>query len=50
MVKTVVRAHHWDPEIIENLYLDDTDFLGLLYWYNDVLDEYKEVKGIKKTN
>lgn len=44
MVKSVVRVHHWTPEIIENLYLDDADFLGLEYWYNDVLEEFKTSK------
>jgi hypothetical protein len=42
MVKSVVRVHHWPPETIENLYLDDTDFFGLLYWYYDVLEEYRQ--------
>ena len=36
MIVSVVRAYHWQPKEIENLYLDDADFHGLEYWYNDV--------------
>ena len=43
MIKTVVRAHHWGPEKIESLYLDDADFFGLEYWYNDTLDHINQI-------
>lgn len=45
MIRSVVREHHWSPEAIENLYLDDTDFFALEYWYNDV---QKVIEGLKK--
>jgi len=45
MIKTVVREHHWTPAIIESLYLDDTDFLGLEYWYNDVRETNENLKS-----
>jgi hypothetical protein len=44
MVKTVVRYHHWTPETVLNLYLDDTDFFGLIYWYNDVVQVLEELE------
>lgn len=47
MIKTVVREHHWTPAIIESLYLDDTDFLGLEYWYNDVCETIEKIKSTK---
>lgn len=53
MVKSVIRVHHWDPRIIESLYLDDADFLGLEFWYNDVVGEDKKIKdyiGEQKTD
>jgi len=37
MVRSIVRAHHWTPTEIENLYLDDRDFQSIGYWYNDVM-------------
>jgi len=53
MVKSVVRAHHWTPHYIKNLYLDDMDFFGLEYWHEDVAyvsDSLKPKKNNKKTN
>ena len=41
MIKSVIREFHWLPKEIESLYLDDTDFLGLEYWYNDVKEVNK---------
>lgn len=48
MVKTVVREHHWTPEIINGLYLDDIDRFGLEYWYNDVKECVNEIKKKNK--
>lgn len=36
MVKSVVREHHWAPEVIGALFFDAQDYLGLQYWYEDV--------------
>lgn len=45
MVKSVVREHHWPPDIIGGLYFDAIDYEGLVYWYQDV----KEVdEGIRE--
>ncbi len=35
MIKSVARVYRWTPEVIGNLYLDDADFFGLWYWYED---------------
>lgn len=48
MIKSVVREHHWQPDVIESLYLDDMDFLGLIYWYNDVIEHKRQVKEESK--
>jgi len=45
MIRNVVREHHWSPETIENLYLDDADFFALGYWNDDV---QKVIEGLKK--
>ena len=44
-IKTVVRALHWSPKEIENLYHDDADFFGLFYWYEDVRSHIGEIKN-----
>jgi len=43
MIKTIVREHHWKPSYLSKLYLDDADYLGLEYWYNDVVEVGEEI-------
>lgn len=45
MIKTVARQYHWSPSEIGKLYLDDWDYLGLEYWYNDAAQIDKELKA-----
>jgi hypothetical protein len=45
MVVSVVRSYKWTPQEIENLYLDDADFFGLEYWYNDAVEYVKEIES-----
>jgi len=40
-----VRAHHWSPKEIENLYHDDADFFGIYYWYADVLEHVDQIRA-----
>lgn len=48
MIKAVVHEYHWTPAyIIENLYLDDTDFLGLKFWFDHILDTIEQMKPKK---
>ena len=44
MIKSVVREHHWNPKIINGLYLDSADHFGLMYWYSDVKEVHDELK------
>lgn len=44
MIRMVVREYKWTPETIGNLYLDDMDFLGLEYWYNDIVSMNKRIE------
>jgi hypothetical protein len=44
MIVTVVREHHWLPEEIAKLKLDDEDYKGLGFWYNDVINVINELK------
>lgn len=44
MVKTVAREYHWAPNIIGAFFIDDNDWHGLEFWYNDVNEMNKELK------
>lgn len=48
MVKSIVREHNWAPNIIEDLYLDNIDFKGLIFWYNDVQEMVKQLESKNK--
>lgn len=48
MIVSVVREHHWPPEKLGGLFLDDADFRGLEFWYNDVLKCDEEIKAKTK--
>lgn len=47
MVKTVVWEHKWTLEQAMQLYVDDEDMEGLLFWYNDIAEEIERMKGKK---
>jgi len=44
MIKTVVREHHWTPNYVDDLYIDEVDYFGLGFWYNDVKECHDEIK------
>jgi len=44
---TVVREFKWTPSIISNLYVDNIDFEGLFFWYEDIEKVIKEMKNKK---
>jgi hypothetical protein len=44
MIKSIVREHHWSPEMISSLFHDGIDYFGLEYWYNDVKEVVQEMK------
>lgn len=43
MVTTVARGFKWTPKEIMDLYVDDHDFLGLMFWYKDVKEQIKKL-------
>lgn len=43
MIKSVVRVFKFDPEKIGNLFIDEIDYLGLVYWFNDSQEYVKEI-------
>lgn len=48
MLKSIVREYKFTPKDIDDLYLDDENYHGLIYWYNDVLQINKDLKPKKK--
>lgn len=45
VVKTVVMEFHWSPNIIDEMYFDDLDHHGLMYWYNHLKESHKKIKS-----
>lgn len=48
MIKTVVRTYHWNPEIISNMYCDSRDYYGIEFWYNDVVNQHRDLESKNK--
>lgn len=48
MVKSVIREFKWSPTVINELFIDDADYLGLEYWYNDALEIQKSINKKKQ--
>jgi hypothetical protein len=44
MIVSVVRNYHWTPEVIGKLYIDDIDYQGLIFWYEDAKEMNKLTK------
>jgi hypothetical protein len=45
MVKSVVREYHWSPIFVGDLFVDEVDEQGLVYWYNDVKEIVREMQA-----
>ncbi len=43
-----MRYFKFPPQTIKDLYVDDYDFMGLLYWYNDAIEQNNEAKELYK--
>lgn len=41
---SLVDYHHWTPKTISKMYVDDYDFKGLVYWYNELVRINKQMK------
>ena len=40
----MVREYHFFPNVIGELYIDNQDFEGLEYWYDDVVEVNKQLE------
>lgn len=48
MIVSVARSFRWTPTyMLDNLYVDDYDVLGLKFWYNDTVKQADEIKNAK---
>lgn len=45
MIRTVVREHGWPPDKIGGLFVDDQDYEGIEFWYNDCVKVSDEIKA-----
>ena len=48
VIISVVRYTNWPPSVIDEMYLDDLDHHGLLFWYNDIKEQDKAMKKTRK--
>lgn len=48
MIFSVGMQQKWLPSQIGSLYLDDTDFYGLEYWYNNVKKYAQQIEDSGK--
>lgn len=44
VIKSLVDYHHWTPNEINEMYCDDFDFKGLIYWYDELVRINKKNK------
>lgn len=49
MVKTVIRTFRYTPDTIDNLYLDDLDYHGLEFLYQDAIEHNKTIEKAWQT-
>jgi len=45
LIVSVARSFKWTPEVLMNMYVDNYDYLGLGFWYNDVKEQNKQIKS-----
>lgn len=47
MIKSIVREHKWTFLIIEEMFLDEQDFKGIEFWYQDIKEVTEALKPKK---
>ncbi len=47
MIISVVREYKWPPRLVGGLFIDREDYLGLMFWYDDIVDVTKQLKTKK---
>jgi len=44
VIISVARAFSWSPKTLMSMYVDDFDYNGLIFWYNDVKEQNDKFK------
>jgi hypothetical protein len=44
MIKTIVFEYHFQPREIAEMYVDDFDFQGIIFWYK----EFERLEKLRK--
>ena len=47
MVCSIMNFHHWTPETIDKLEMNDSDYKGLEFQFNNIKDYIKQIKNPK---
>jgi len=47
MFASLTREHHWPPSVLEGLFFDGEDYLGLQFWFDDLIESHEELKKKK---
>jgi len=45
-MKALVKYFKWTPQVIDDLYCDDFDFKGIVYWYDVAIEVSKSMDNI----
>lgn len=47
MFASVAREYKWSPDVLGDLFIDRQDYLGLLFWVDDILKQIESIKSKK---
>jgi hypothetical protein len=48
MIDVIMMEHHWSPAVIGGLFLDNKDYEGLIYIYDQITEKYPDMKKYSK--
>jgi hypothetical protein len=49
MIKGIVRIYHFPPSEFLDMYTDDIDEQGIVFWYKDAVEYQKEINKASQT-
>jgi hypothetical protein len=44
IIKSIVSSYHWTIDKIDILFCDENDYYGIGFWYNELVEESKQLK------
>lgn len=45
MIKTIAAEYHWAPTIIGAFFIDEIDYNGIFFWYNEIQETNLKLKA-----